>query len=269
MTTAYLELVSRRPLSYSNPPSHTHPKIISLGGDHSIALPALRALQKVHNRPIALLHFDAHLDTWHPGSYPSAWASHPTQADFTHGTMFWIASEEGLIQNGSSVHAGLRTRLGGLDYHDYEDDERQGFLRIESDDIDDLGVRGIIDLIMHQMGTETPVYLSVDIDVIDPGLAPGTGTPEPGGWTTREMIQILRGIEDLNLVGADLVEVSPSYDGNDEGTALAGAQIVYEIITSMVRKGLKERGEDVVLKKPGVEKLKALKGKKKVLKDEL
>ncbi|KAK5050602.1 hypothetical protein LTR84_003884 [Exophiala bonariae] len=256
MTSAYLELVSRRPLSHGNPPSHTHPKIISLGGDHSIALPALRALQKIHDRPIALLHFDAHLDTWHPGAYPSAWASHPTQADFTHGTMFWIASEEGLIANGSSVHAGLRTRLGGLDYADYDNDDRQGFLRIEADDIDAFGVSGIIDLIMQQMGTETPVYLSVDIDVLDPGIAPGTGTPEPGGWTTRELIQILRGIEDLNLVGADVVEVSPAYDGNDEGTALAGAQVVYELITSMVVRGLKDRGEYVARKKPGVEKLK-------------
>lgn len=256
MTTAYLELVSRRPLSHGNPASHTHPKIISLGGDHSIALPALRALQKIHDRPIALLHFDAHLDTWHPGAYPSAWASHPTQADFTHGTMFWIASEEGLIANGSSVHAGLRTRLGGVDYADYDNDDRQGFLRIEADDIDAFGVAGIIDLIMQQIGTETPVYLSVDIDVLDPGIAPGTGTPEPGGWTTRELIQILRGIEDLNLVGADVVEVSPAYDGNDEGTALAGAQVVYELITSMVVRGLKDRGEYVARKKPGVEKLK-------------
>ncbi|KEF52186.1 agmatinase [Exophiala aquamarina CBS 119918] len=255
MTEAYLELVSRRPLSFSNPPSHTHPKIISLGGDHSIALPALRALQKIHNQPIALLHFDAHLDTWHPGAYPSAWASTPTQADFTHGTMFWIASEEGLIRNGSSVHAGLRTRLGGTDFADYDNDDRQGFLRIEADDIDGLGVQGIIELIMQQMGTDTPVYLSVDIDVLDPGLAPGTGTPEPGGWTTRELIQILRGIEDLNLVGADVVEVSPAYDGNDEGTALAGAQVVYELLTSMVVRGLKDRGEYVAPRKPGAEKL--------------
>ncbi|KIW14551.1 agmatinase [Exophiala spinifera] len=255
MTTAYTELISRRPLSYTNPPSHTHPKLISLGGDHSIALAALRALGKIHGRPIAVLHFDAHLDTWHPGAYPSVWANTPTQADFTHGTMFWVASEEGLIANGSSVHAGLRTRLSGNEWADYDNDERQGFLRIEADDIDAVGVSGIIELIMERMGTETPVYLSVDIDVIDPGLAPGTGTPEPGGWTTRELIAILRGIEGLNVVGADVVEVAPAYDGMGEATALAGAQVAYEILTSMVRRGLRERGEDVVLTKPGNAKI--------------
>ena len=158
--------------------------------------------------------------------------------------MFWLASEEGLINNGSSVHAGLRTRLGGTDYADYANDERQGFLRIESDDIDAVGVSGIISSIMDKIGTEVPVYLSLDIDVLDPGIAPGTGTPEPGGWTTRELIQILRGIDGLNLVGADVVEVSPAYEsGNGESTALAAAQVVYEILTSMVKRGLVERGE--------------------------
>ena len=150
------------------------------------------------------------------------------------------------------MHAGLRTRLLGTDFHDYEDDERQGFLRIESDDVDSVGVSGIVSLIMERMGTETPVYLSVDIDVLDPGLAPGTGTPEPGGWTTRELIQILRGVEGLNLVGADIVEVSPAYEsGQGESTALAGAQVVFEILTSMVKRGVRERGEEVVLEKPG------------------
>ena len=113
MTTAYTELLSRRPLSHSNPPSHIHPKLITLGGDHSVALPSLRALSKIYSTPIAVLHFDAHLDTWHPGAYPSTWSTNPgSQSDFTHGSMFWLASTEGLIMNSSSVHAGLRTRLG-------------------------------------------------------------------------------------------------------------------------------------------------------------
>lgn len=250
MTAAYIELLSRRPLSYSNPPSHIHPKLITLGGDHSVALPALRALQKIYDQPIAVLHFDAHLDTWHPAKYPNSWVSSPSQSDFNHGSMFWIASNEGLILNGSSVHAGLRTRLAGDNYGDYDDDERQGFLRIETDDIDVLGAQGIVDAIMARMGTEVPVYLSIDIDVIDPGLAPGTGTPEPGGWTTRELIKILRGIEGLNLVGGDVVEVAPAYDGVGETTALAGAQVVYEMLTSMVKRGLKDRGELKEFKKP-------------------
>jgi agmatinase len=157
--------------------------------------------------------------------------------------MFWIASNEGLINNGSSVHAGLRTRLSGNDWTDYEDDDRQGFLRISADDIDDLGTSGIISAILERIGTEKKVYLSIDIDVLDPGLAPGTGTPEPGGWTTRELIRILRGIDSLNLVGADVVEVAPAYDGVGEQTSLAAAQMVFEMITSMVAKGLGEMGK--------------------------
>jgi agmatinase len=116
------------------------------------------------------------------------------------------------------------------------------------------------------MGTEVPVYLSVDIDVIDPGLAPGTGTPEPGGWTTRELIKILRGIEGLNLVGGDVVEVAPAYDGTGETTALAGAQVVYEILTSMVKRGLKDRGELKELRKPTLVGSKREKG---IVRDEL
>ena len=150
--------------------------------------------------------------------------------------MFWIASNEGLIVNGSSVHAGLRSRLSGWD--DYDDDDRQGFLRISADDIDELGTRGIIDAILDRIGTEIPTYLSLDIDVIDPGLCPGTGTPEAGGWTSREIIRILRGLESLNVVGADIVEVAPAYDGVGEQTALVAAQVGFEILTNWVGKGI-------------------------------
>lgn len=227
--------------------SYRHkPRIVTLGGDHSIALPALRALHKIHGRPISVVHFDAHLDTWDPQKYPSSWLDPNDPSDpqsfFTHGSMFWLASREGVIANGSSVHAGLRTRL--TDEGDWADDDAQGWTRITADDIDDIGTAGVINQIMNKSGTEDPVYLSVDIDVIDPGLAPGTGTPEPGGWTTRELIRILRGIEGLNLVGADIVEVAPAYDGVGEVTALAAAQVAYEIITSMVKRGLTEEGEE-------------------------
>ncbi|KAL2036512.1 hypothetical protein N7G274_010742 [Stereocaulon virgatum] len=234
MSEAFLELGSRSPaLIHSRNPK---PKLLTLGGDHSIALPALRALNKIYGGPVAVLHFDAHQDTWHPGKYPSAW--HSAQSDFTHGSMFWIASNEGLIINGSSVHAGLRSRLTGWD--DYDDDDRQGFIRISSDDIDDMGTSGIIATILERIGTELPTYLSLDIDVIDPGLAPGTGTPEAGGWTSREVIRILRGLESLNVVGADIVEVAPAYDGTGEQTALAAAQVGYEILTSWVGRGTAE-----------------------------
>ncbi|EME49276.1 hypothetical protein DOTSEDRAFT_143108 [Dothistroma septosporum NZE10] len=224
---------AKSPLKYRN-----IPKLLTLGGDHSIALPTLRALNKIYGA-VAVVHFDAHLDTWHPAKYPSAWIDpeDPSQQSFfTHGTMFWLAHNESLIQEGKSVHAGLRTRLSNIG--DNEDDTAQGWSRIACDDIDDLGFAGVANKIVEHVGTETPVYLSIDIDVIDPGMAPGTGTPEPGGWTTRELIRVLRGIESLNVVGADVVEVSPAYDGTGEVTALAAAQIAFEVLTNMVKRGL-------------------------------
>lgn len=157
--------------------------------------------------------------------------------------MFWMANQEGLLSNastGQSVHAGLRTRLSGSDWTDHEDDTAQNWVRYAADEIDEIGTQGIIDGIMSVLGTEDPVYLSVDIDVLDPAFAPGTGTPEPGGWTTREFIRILRGIEGLNIVGADVVEVSPAYQGRGEETALAAAQVVYEILSSIVKRGLSD-----------------------------
>ncbi|KAK1915617.1 hypothetical protein P3342_003427 [Pyrenophora teres f. teres] len=245
MSEAFMEL-GKRPATEKSTESGVQylkkPKLLTLGGDHSIALPALRALKEVYGQPIAVVHFDAHLDTWHPAKYPSAWIDAEdmtTQSFFNHGSMFWIASTEGLIANGSSVHAGLRTRLSGDGPEDYTDDSP--WHRIETDDIDDIGVKGVITSIMNRIGTEMPVYLSIDIDVLDPGMAPGTGTPEPGGWTTREVIRILRGIEGMNVIGADIVEVSPAYDGAAETTGLAAAQIAYEVLTSMVRKGLIEQ----------------------------
>lgn len=158
-----------------------------------------------------------------------------------------MANQEGLLSNasaGQSVHAGLRTRLSGDDWADHESDSAQNWVRFTADDIDDMGTQGIVDGIMSVLGTEDPVYLSVDIDVLDPVYAPGTGTPEPGGWTTREFIRILRGIEDLNVVGADVVEVSPAYQGRGEETSLAAAQIVYEMLSSIVKRGLSDMAQE-------------------------
>jgi agmatinase len=176
-----------------------------------------------------VLHFDAHLDTWDP-EFPNVWES--TQPHFNHGSVFWLAVKEGLIANSSSVHAGLRTRLTGDSWADFEDDDIQGFMRIVADDIDQIGTQGIIEAILRRIGMVLPVYLSLDVDVFDPSVCPGTGTPEPGGWTSREVITILRGLESLNVVGADIVEVAPAYDGPGEQTALVAAQVAYEILTS-------------------------------------
>lgn len=249
MYEAFLELGSRPAKTVASSKYGTKgisagkPKLVTLGGDHSVALPALRALHKIYGKPITVLHFDAHLDTWNPVRYSAYWVSE--QSRFNHGSFFHIASTEGLISNTTSAHAGIRTRLTGINDGDYTNPgPEQGFMRIHADDIDDVGPAGVISAIIDRIGLdpEQPVYLSLDIDVLDPGTAPGTGTPEPGGWTTREIIRILRGIEKLNLVGADIVEVAPSYDNVGETTALAAAQVVYEIITSMVKAGA---GEDL------------------------
>jgi agmatinase len=242
MSEGFAELGRRLPAAPLLPLRQVS-KLLTLGGDHSIVMPALRALKEKYGHPIAVLHFDAHLDTWHPAKYPSKWiddSQGTPQSYFNHGSMFWLAAQEGLIANGSAVHAGLRPRLSGEDWGDLEDDTMQGWKRISCDEIDEIGADGILAEILTRLGTEQPVYMSVDIDVLDPGNAPATGTPEPGGWSTRELIRILRGLENLNLVGADIVEVSPSYDGPGEITSLAAAQVGFEIITSMVKRGLKE-----------------------------
>jgi agmatinase len=173
MTAAYSELLGRRKPEHS---SLKFPKLVTLGGDHSIALPVLRALNHRYGEPISVLHFDAHLDTWAPSAYPgSAWDPEGEQQAFNHGSMFWLAGKEALIARNSSVHAGLRARLTGEGWGDFEDDEKQGWMRIVCDEIDKISVKGIVKRIMKKMGTTRKVYLSVDIDVVDPGLAPSIG----------------------------------------------------------------------------------------------
>lgn len=209
---------------------NTHPRIISMGGDHSVTLPILRSMASVHG-PLSVIHFDSHLDTWKPkGSKGEDSAT----AALNHGTYFYHASKEGLIRNGTSIHAGIRTTLYDID--DYENDADCGFKLIEAWEIDTLGVKGIIDAIKETV-KDTPTYLSIDIDVIDPSAAPATGTPETGGWTTRELRTILRGLKGINLVGADLVEVAPAYDTAAEITQIAAADVLFEVLSLMVKKG--------------------------------
>ncbi|KAF8665483.1 hypothetical protein AX16_000499 [Volvariella volvacea WC 439] len=197
-----------------------HPRIVSLGGDHTIVLPILRSLNKIYG-PISVIHFDAHLDTWNFDA-----VSLSEQSRVTHGSFFHLAREEGLLSN-SSIHAGIRCKLTGL--ADIDNDERVGFQLITTDAIDDLGPFEIIRRIRERVGNN-PVYLSLDIDVIDPGLAPATGTPEAGGWTVRELKRILRGLSGLNFVGADIVEVSPAYD-HAEITGIAAANLVHDFLS--------------------------------------
>lgn len=205
-----------------------HPRIITLGGDHTIVLPILRSIHSVYG-PISVIHFDSHLDTWKPSIFGG---SPSDQAAINHGTYFYWASQEGLINNGTSIHGAIRTTLSSLE--DYANDDASGFQRIEAREIDTLGTDGIIKKIRETVG-DNPVYLSIDIDSIDPAFAPATGTPETGGWSTRELRTILRGLDGLHIVSADIVEVAPAYDTNAELTTMAAADVLFEVLSVMAK----------------------------------
>ena len=190
--------------------------IITIGGDHTIALPLLRAVNKKCGQPVALVHFDAHLDTW--DTYFGA--------PYTHGTPFRRAREEGLFLDDASMHVGIRGPLYSRD--DLKEDADLGFKIIHCDDFQTQSIEKIVKRIRDRVG-DNPLYLSIDIDVLDPAHAPGTGTPEIAGMTSREMLNVLRGLSGMNLVSADVVEVAPAYD-HAELTSTAAATIVYELI---------------------------------------
>ncbi|OAP54821.1 agmatinase [Fonsecaea erecta] len=210
-----------------------HPRVLSLGGDHSIVLPILRSLKEVYG-PISVIHLDSHLDTWDP--YAGYTGIVSEQSAITHGTFFWHAAREGCIAKGSSVHGGLRTKL--FSPKDYvTDKDVVGFEIIEAHEIDEepRGMQGIADRVRSIVGTDRPVYLSIDIDVLDPSIAPATGTPESGGWTTREVKRFIKGLEGVRLVGADVVEVSPPYDTAAEVTSVAASDLLVDILALMVK----------------------------------
>jgi len=189
--------------------------IISLGGDHTIALPLLRAVNHFHGS-VALVHFDAHLDTW--DTYFGA--------PYTHGTPFRRAAEEKLFLDHASIHVGIRGPLYSRD--DLTNDEELGFKVVHCDEFQNEGVEHVIKRIKDRVGNN-PMYLSIDIDVLDPAHAPGTGTPEIAGMSSRELLGVLRGLAGLNIISADVVEVAPAYD-HAELTSLAAATTVFELI---------------------------------------
>ena len=192
---------------------------MTLGGDHTIALPLLRAAAERAGGPIAMLHFDAHLDTW--DTYFGA--------EYTHGTPFRRAVEEGILDTEAISHIGTRGPLYGK--KDLDDDHRFGFGIVTSADVYYQGVLETVAKVRDRIGNR-PLYISVDIDVLDPAHAPGTGTPEAGGITSRELLEIIRGFRGMNLVGADVVEVAPAYD-HAEITGVAASHVAYELVTLM------------------------------------
>lgn len=191
--------------------------LVTLGGDHTIALPLLRAAAERAGAPVAMLHFDAHLDTW--DTYFGA--------EYTHGTPFRRAVEEGILDTEAISHVGTRGPLYGK--KDLEDDKRFGFGIVTSSDVYYQGVTEVVHKLRDRIG-DRPLYISVDIDVLDPAHAPGTGTPEAGGITSRELLEIIRGLRGLDIVGADIVEVAPAYD-HAEITGVAASHVAYDLIS--------------------------------------
>ena len=171
--------------------------------------------------PIAVVHFDAHLDTW--DTYFGA--------PYTHGTPFRRAAEEGLLDPTGCLHIGIRGPL--YSDADLTDDAVLGFQVLPSTEIGETGVQAAIEKMRARLG-DRPVYVSIDIDVLDPAHAPGTGTPEAGGLSSRELLAILRALAGLRVVGADIVEVAPAYD-HAEITGIAAAHVGYELLSVLAR----------------------------------
>ncbi|GAA3634978.1 agmatinase [Microbacterium awajiense] len=193
-------------------------RVAALGGDHTIALPLLRAAAAAHG-PLAVVHFDAHLDTWDTLHGASIW----------HGSPFRRAADEGLLDLDHCQHVGIR---GGIyDPDELVDDARAGFRIIRSEEFLERSAAAIAGQIRERVG-DVPVYISVDIDVLDPAHAPGTGTPEVAGITTAELFAVLRRLRGLEIVGCDVVEVAPAYD-HAGITGLAAAHTAWELITLM------------------------------------
>ena len=187
--------------------------LISLGGDHFVTLPLLRGHAATHGK-LALIHFDAHTDTY---------AQHQK---YDHGSMFYRAPREGLIDTERSVQIGIRT--------DYDRDAHE-FQVINADQANEQTAQDIIAAIRARVG-DAPAYLTFDIDCLDPAFAPGTGTPVVGGLSTSKALRILRGLVDLNIVGFDVMEVSPAYD-QSQLTALAGASLALEFLYMRASRG--------------------------------
>ncbi|CAA0116695.1 Agmatinase [Halioglobus japonicus] len=180
--------------------------LISLGGDHFVTLPLLRGHVATHGK-LALIHFDAHTDTY---------AQHEK---YDHGSMFYRAPREGLIDTARSVQVGIRTEYDRADHE---------FQVINADQANEQSIQDTVAAICARVG-DAPAYLTFDIDCLDPAFAPGTGTPVVGGLSTSRALRILRGLSELNIVGFDVVEVSPAYD-QSQLTALAGASLALEFL---------------------------------------
>ncbi|MEX2964133.1 agmatinase [Microbulbifer sp. TYP-18] len=193
-------------------------KPVTVGGDHTIALPILRALHKKHGT-MALIHVDAHADI----------NDHMFGEKECHGTIFRRALEEGLVDGNKMVQIGLRAT--GYSAEDFDWSRNQGVRVVQAEECWYKSLEPLMAEVRQRIGKDTPVYLSFDIDGLDPSVAPGTGTPEPAGLTASQGLEIIRGCWGTNLVGADLVEVSPPYDTSGN-TSLLAANLMFEMLCS-------------------------------------
>lgn len=189
---------------------------IMMGGDHSITLGHLRAFAKKYGH-VSLVHFDSHSDTWEDYFGEK----------YVHGTPFRRAVEEGLVDSQKSIQVGIRGPLYGPE--DIQDARDLGYQVIPMREARELGIDNVIDKIHKRVG-DNPVFVSFDIDFLDPAYAPGTGTPEVGGPTSFEALEYVRKLDGLNIKGFDLVEVLPTYDSN-EITAVAASSVIFEMVT--------------------------------------
>src|SRR5215208_6263000 len=194
---------------------------IVLGGDHSVALPELRAAAAVHG-PLALVQFDSHADTW------DAYFGQR----YNHGTVFRRAVEEGLLLPEHSIQVGMRGSL--FDAGDWNDARELGFELISTAEVRKLGIEKTINRIRERIGG-AKAYVSFDVDFVDPVFAPGTGTPEIGGFTSLEALGFIRGLSGIDIVGCDIVEVYPQYDGPAQITALLAATVAFEFLSLLAR----------------------------------
>ena len=194
---------------------------VSVGGDHSVTYPILKALRQRYDEPLALIHFDAHSDTW-----PAFQGS-----KFHHGGPFRLAVEEGLIDPTKTIQIGIRGGQNISDGLDYSRDKGMRVVTIE--EFEDIGWQAVAEEARRIVG-DSNAYLTFDIDALDPAYAIGTGTPESGGITMREAQRMIRELSGVNLIGGDLVEISPPLD-NSGSTALNGATLLFEMICVMAR----------------------------------
>lgn len=196
--------------------------VVALGGDHSISLPLLRAHASKYGPP-AVIHFDAHPDTW-----PWEFKDQP----YSHGTPFRRAIEEDLIDTSAYIQIGIRGPTSGPE--DWSDAREMGARVVTIDQVFEMGIPAVIQETLAAIG-ERPVYVSLDIDSVDPAFAPGTGTPEVGGLSSYQILQLVRGMRGMSLIGFDLVEVSPAYD-HGEITSILAANLVFEFLSLLALK---------------------------------